>query len=286
MPTAERAFDAPSAMAAWDCHMHLFDSEAHYPLSANATYTPPVARLEDYDAVRRDLGIAFSVIVQPSVYGADNRLVLETIARQPDRFVGIACIDAPLDADAAVRLRDAGVRGVRINSVSGRDPGVKAVESSVDALRAAGLCVQIAAPGGRALPIARPLIDAGLTVVLDHFAMVNPADPESIDPLLRMLEGGRAWIKLSACYRVSRSGPPDYADLGPLVRRLRDVRADRLLWGSDWPHPEFPHARPDDRVLASALAKWGLADAERHLVLEENPPHLYGKPTDPRPFSP
>ncbi len=257
--------------------MHLFGG-ANYPLSPNATYAPPPACLRDYDAVRRELGIAVSVIVQPSVYGADNRLVLETIARHPDRFVGIACIDTPLNAGAAAELRAAGVRGVRINAVSGREPGLDAVASSMDALRAAGLCVQVAAPGGRALPIAGALIDAGLTVVIDHFAMLDPAVPDAADPLLKLLDTGRAWIKLSACYRVSRSGPPRYADLGPLVRRLRDVRNDRLLWGTDWPHPDFSGPRPTHASLTSALAAWGLTDGERRMILEENPPRLFGAP--------
>lgn len=277
MPASERPIAAPPMAGAWDCHMHLFGGEA-YPLSTNATYMPPAAHLEDYDAVRRELGITFSVIVQPSVYGADNRLVIETITRHRDRFVGIVCIDAALDHRSAARLHELGVRGVRINAVSGRETGLDAVASSADALRALGLCVQVAAPGGQALPIAQALIDAGLTVVLDHFAMVDPATPESVDPLLRLLDSGRAWIKLSACYRVSRSGPPGYADLGRLVCRLRDARNDRLLWGTDWPHPDFTHARPTDTILFAALNSWGLADEERRMILEQNPLRLFGAP--------
>lgn len=259
--------------------MHLFGDPERYPPSTNATYQPPPAELADYDKVRRALGIGRSVFVQPSVYGADLRLLLDTIRLRPDRFAGIACIDTPLDIDAARKLYACGIRGVRINATAGRDAHVDAVIRSAQGLREANLSVSIAARDGNAVAIAQPFLEAGLNVVLDHFGMIDPGlPPASLDPLVRLLDGGHTWIKLTACYRVSRSGPPGFSDLGPMVQRLRDVRCDRLLWGSDWPHPDFPGILPNDESLMSALTGWGLRAAEQRMILVDNPVALFGMP--------
>lgn len=259
---------------AWDCHMHVFGEAATHQVAAVAEYVPPPAPLRDYLAVRSRLGCTRSVIVQPSVYAADNRLLYEVLEARPD-FRGVVTIDRPLDVHAARALAARGVRGVRINLVQRGGGDANPVLASAAAMARAGLHAQVVAAPERGLALGARLVAAGLTVVFDHFGFIRPG-AESLGRLVALLEGGSVWVKLSAAYRLSATGLPHYGDMGGIARTLAAARPDRLVWGSDWPHPQCDAPRPADPAgLAAALETWIADPRTVRDIRTANPERLY-----------
>jgi len=264
-------------MTVWDCHMHLFGPAARYPLAPAVSYRPTPAALADYDRVAAPLGLTRSVIVQPSVYGADNRLTLETLDANADRFRGIIVTDRPLSPAQIEALHARGVRGVRFNTVQKGGPGSGPILETARALPGTGWSVQIVGSPTACLDFIEQLPQDLDRIVLDHFMFLPPVGAQAeCAALLRLMESGRIWVKLSGAYRLSRTGAPGYADMGALARRLAERRPDRLVWGTDWPHPDFDGPPPRAADLFAALSGWELADETLQSILTDAPAHLYG----------
>lgn len=259
----------------WDCHMHLFGPSDRYPLSPHAGYQPRDATLSAYDRMADALGITHSLIVQASPYGTDNRLVLDTLRANPERFRGIIAIDRPLSLEVGRDLAALGVRGVRVNLFqSGGAPAEPAL-ASADVLRALRWPVQVVSRPAQAFDLLPLLERLGLAVVLDHFLLMDPPNQPEMSRLLRALDTGRVWVKTSAPYRISRSGPPDYADIGVIARQLYDARPDRMLWATDWPHPDFSDHRPDTADARALFERWGVPAEALVMAEQDNPRALY-----------
>lgn len=261
-----------------DTHMHVFGPPGRFPLSPQRGYTPAPVTLDDYEPVMQALGIERAVVVQPSVYGSDNAALLEALARWPERLRGVVVVDSDAP-DATLRAMDeAGVRGIRINR---RNPGGLSLD---DAFRLAvriaplGWHIQLQVELSRGVELAHLAAGCPVPLVLDHFGFLDPRwsinDP-SFRAVLRLLETGTFWVKMSAPYRLSRKGPP-YEDLRPFMAALLACRPDRLLWATDWPHTELWCDMPDDFALAWAFDD--LMTQHRDQVLVENPARLYGFP--------
>jgi len=277
---------------ACDCHMHVFGAPGDYPIPALRSYTPQAAPLASWRTVAATLGLMRVVVVQPSVYGLDNRCTLDALRSIGAQGRGIVQIDpATLDPDLQ-DLHAAGVRGVRLNpkSVGLRD---------LDGLRELiGRTARRIAPFGwhlqiyTALPmlaeLAEAIRDAPVPVVLDHMGGARAGDDAAaLRPLLDLLGSGRCWVKLSGAYRVSRleSG---FEDATAIARLLVQTNAEQLVWGTDWPHTAHHAGTP--RLDAPLLAFRALdaihlmrclADAARDQstftrILETNAARLYG----------
>lgn len=272
---------------ACDCHAHVIGPHAGYPLSDERIYTPPECTAQAYLAMLAAIGADRAVLVQPSVYGTDNGLLLDTLARHPDRMRGVAVI-APDDDEA--RLRDmhaAGVRGVRVNLVDRRDPaGVLPLEElHALATRVAALGWHIellvhADQHANALPA---LAELAVPVVFGHFGYLS-VGKNAQDPGLRavtaLMRQGRAWVKMTGPYRLTRQ-PLPYADCEAYARVLREAAPERLLWGTDWPHVMLSGIMPNDAELVELLARWLPTPALREQVLARNPAALYDFPPVP-----
>lgn len=263
---------------ATDCHFHIFGPHARYKLSPGRAYTPPDALLETYGRVADALGLARFVVVQPSVYGTDNRCTLDAVAAfgRP-RARAVAVIDDSFDAAALRALHEAGVRGVRFNAVSGN--GTPLAQLRTLAARAAplGWHLQLYVEGA-ALPDLAPVLGAlPVPVVIDHMGQVatakGVAHPE-FQALLRLLGTGRAWVKLCG-YRSSSQGFP-FRDTLDQARALIAGAPERCLWGTDWPHPNFLGTMPDDGALFDLLGEWAPSDLDRRRILTDNAATLYG----------
>lgn len=259
----------------WDCHMHLFGPSGRYPLSPLAGYRPRDAALSDYDRVATALGITHSVIIQASPYGTDNSLVLDTLRADPGRFRGIIAIDRPLSLKEGRDLAALGVRGVRINLFQSGGAAAEPTVASADVLRALNWHVQVVSRPAKALDLLPDLERLGLRVVLDHFMLLDPQSRPDIDRLLRALDGGRVWVKTSAPYRISKAGPPDYADVAVIAKRLYEERPDRMLWATDWPHPDFKDHAPETPDARAVLARWGVPPDMLAMAESHNPGVLY-----------
>jgi predicted TIM-barrel fold metal-dependent hydrolase len=292
-----RTPDRPTPPGGCDCHVHVFGPTADYPWAADRTYTPPDAPLTALRALHRRLGIERVVIVQPSPYGIDNRCTMDAVralnADGADRARAVVVVDPDVD-DATLRVlhRD-GARGVRLNFETAgiHDPRAAAPALARLAERIAPLgwhvqtytnlaMIRALAPTIRALPV--PL-------VIDHFGRPRAADgvgQDGFDVLLDLVARGAAWVKLSAPYRISRMD--DYADGAAFARAIAGANPDRIVWGTDWPHPGGnpdsrkgrdaiePFRAEDDGSALVRIRRWLADDALVTRMLVDNAARLYG----------
>ena len=267
---------APSG--ACDTHMHIY--EARFKVAPTATLKPPVATVPDYLAMRQHIGVSRTGVVQPSAYAADNTCTLEAMAAMGGSARGIAVVEAGV-ADAELdRLTRAGMRGIRYFMLPGGILPWEGLETMAARAGNFGWHVQLQLDG-RQLPEREALLKRLKgTLVIDHngkFLEPVAVDHPSFKCLLRLLENGRTWVKLSAPYETSKKGPPLYPDVGALAKALVKAAPERCVWASNWPHPSVPaERRPDDADLLDLLLDWAPDDATRKKILVDNPAKLYG----------
>ncbi len=256
---------------ACDCHFHVFGPYDRFPLDAGRPYTPPEASAAHYAATAEILGLERRVIVTASVSGTDNAVTMDAVRRlDPARSRAIVVVDEACDLSA---LAAGGAVGVRFNAVSGNGASLDALEGLARRIAPLGWHVQVFTNDLPAL--AGRLAALPVPVVLDHMGGAQAAagpDGPAMRALLRLLEGGRAWVKLSGY----RSAPPPYAGVGALARRLLQAAPERCVWGTDWPHTGFATEAEmlDDGTLLDWLHDWTGSDWQR--VLVDNPARLYG----------
>jgi D-galactarolactone isomerase len=271
--------DVPAGAA--DCHHHIYDPR--FPPDARAALRPGEASVADYRALQRRLGTARNVVVQPSTYGTDNTCLLDALRQFGPAARGVAVVDDAVAGTELAALHRAGVRGIRFNLV-------QAVATTADMLaplgarvHALGWHVQLNIAAALLPALAGTLARLPCPVAFDHLAHLPPeagtAGP-AFTALARLLENGRTWVKLSGAYLESRVGPPDYADMTALAQALVRLAPERMVWGSDWPHPTARGDKPDDARLLDLLADWVPDGAARRRVLVDNPATLYDFPPD------
>ena len=260
-----------------DCHFHIFGPFDRYPLSEGRTYSPPPALVPAYLALAETVGLQRMVVVQASIYGTDNAVTLDAIAQFGlHRARGIAVIDDSFDDTALRRLQDQGIRGVRFNMVSGNGTPQDQLISLARRVAPLGWHIQIYADGAKMLEIGPLLATLPVEVVIDHCGGVKAAlgvQHPQFQALLRLMDSGRAWMKLSS-YRASSIGAP-YADVAANVKALAAAAPDRCVWGTDWPHSQMDPA-PEAGGLLDQFFEWVPDAAVRQKVLVDNPARLYG----------
>lgn len=277
---------------ACDCHTHVFGPAGKYPFAADRLYTPGDASVADLLALQRHFRFERVVIVHPSPYAADNTCTLDALREIGDGARGVAVIDEKTTDTELQDMHDAGVRGVRLNLETG---GVNDTVYAAKQLRWASARV---APLGWHLQLFTNLaVLAALRdvirklpnpLVVDHFCRAQAelgTGQLHFDVLLDLVREGKVWVKLSAPQRISSA--PDCADAGAIAQALIAASPDRMLWGSDWPHPgarpgvprkidEIEPFNPinDGRAL-NRLAEWAGDEATLRKILVDNPAILY-----------
>ncbi|MCB4365526.1 amidohydrolase family protein [Hydrogenophaga taeniospiralis] len=274
-PTARpAAFRLPAG--ACDCHFHVFDA-ARYPYAPQRHYTPPDATLSSYLALCERFGIERSVLIHPTVFGADHQSFEDILRQHGGHMRGIAVV-APTTPEADIeRWHRLGARGTRITTMFSAPPDMQTVEGIVAKVRPFGWHVQLLVDVVQQPDLVAQVQAMGVTVVVDHMghhAAAAIGQSAGFANLLAQLAEGTAWVKLSAPYRVSPQCHAD-ADVRRLAERYVRTNPQRLLWGTDWPHPSSPHAVPDDEQLVSLVPDWLPDDRVRETVLVHNPTHLY-----------
>ena len=261
-----------------DTHFHVFGEAARYPLDPRRNYTPSPCTLAQYREVMRACGIARAVLVQPSVYGTDNRLLLDALREGGSAFRGVVVPRADIDAAELAEMHALGVRGIRLNLVNPQVLGIDAGLALGARMQRFGWHLQVHValhlPGSDAL-LEDIAARSEVPLVVDHMGRPAPGAPVPRS-LLGLVKSGRAWVKLSAAYRISRSGAPDYADVLPLVRSLVEANPERLLWGSDWPHSELYASPPRTGDLVDLLPVWLPDETRRRRICVDNPASLHG----------
>jgi len=262
---------------ACDSHAHVFAPPGVYPYAPRRPYTPaPGTDLAAYRRMLRALGIERAVLVHSNVYGPDNRATTDALAQAAGAFRGIALIRPEIDDATLAGLAAAGMRGIRINLELPGETGLAEVEAMAPRLAELGWHVQMLVQAERLPGIAARLRALPIEVVIDHMGLPAPErglESEGTRALLALLESGRCWVKLSAPY-YGETDPPDYRFAAIVAGRLFAARPDRMLFGTNWPHP---HARPppDEGDLVDWLAAVS-GDLGLRQVLVENPVKLYG----------
>jgi predicted TIM-barrel fold metal-dependent hydrolase len=269
---------------AWDCHAHIFGPEKQYPLTPNRSYTPPEANLAAYRRVLAALGLEHAVIVQPSVYGADNRCTEDAVIASGDKWRGVAVVPPEVTEEELSRLHSAGFRGVRFNLLFRGGLALDALERVGHAIAPFGWHLQLLLDCRDLVEVAPRLRLLPVPFVVDHMGHMPTSagiDHPGFQTLASLVHEGRCWIKLSGAYRISAQAYP-YPDVVPFARTLVEAGPSRMVWGSDWPHPAVTGTIPKDADLLDLLALW-VPDAElRCRVLTENPARLYGITTASR----
>lgn len=222
-----------------DCHVHVFGPVDRFPLAPEATYRPPPADLDALDNHHRSLGVERVVLVQPSVYGTDNRYLIASLRQAGDRARGVAVIGLDVSGADLLVLRSAGVRGVRLNLAADRDRDPSAIRADIATLAERigplGWHLQIFASSAVLATLSDAFEHAGIPIVVDHFGRGRADDGEASAAILtRLLGKGRVFVKLSASYLVAAR--PDLSDAYDAAATFARANPAGILWGTNWPH--------------------------------------------------
>lgn len=264
---------------ATDCHVHVFGPVARFPYAPESGFKPGDAPKEELFKLHDMLGIDRCVIVQSGCHGHDNAVVADAIAARPGRYLGIAL--APPDiSDARIReLHGQGFRGVRFNYMAHLAPGASHDELRALAPRLAdhGWQLLIHMEAGLIADLAPVLAGLPCPVVIDHMGRIDARlglDQAPFATLKKLGEHDHIWLKVSGSERASSQDAP-YSDATPFAAELVRLYPDRVIWGTDWPHPNFRAAPPDDGALVDTLAAIAPGAALQRLMVD-NPARLYG----------
>jgi D-galactarolactone isomerase len=256
--------------------MHVYDDR--YAANPAWPVPPPTAPAVDYLRVQRELGLERAVVVQPNAYGFDNRCTTDAIRDLGPQTRGIATVKSNIADGELLRLHAAGIRGARCHMLPNAYLSWDDVPQIAARIAELGWHVQVQMDG-RELPVHATQLRALPTdVVIDHNGkFLEPVAPEhpAFVALLRLLDSGRFWVKLSEPYETSKSGPPRYEDVSVLARALAKSHPERCLWASNWPHPGI-HPQPSSAAMLDLLLDWAPDPATRARILVDNPARLYG----------
>ena len=274
-PRAPR-FAVPAG--ACDCHAHVIGPPESYPYVPERSYTPPTATLEAYQSLHRVMGIERAVIVQPSVHGTDNQVTLDAIAGYGPNARGVAVVDAAVDDGELVRLNASGIRGLRLNVLFGGGVGMHALEPLAERIAEMGWHIQLLLDARDLVELAPRLRRLPVPAVVDHMGHMNVAhgiDHPGFQTLIDLVRDGVCWVKLSGNYRISAEGSP-FPDVIPFARALIEAAPERMVWGTDWPHPALNDFMPNDGDLLDALDAYVPDSDLKRAILVDNPAKLYG----------
>lgn len=263
-----------------DTHAHVFGPADKYPYPAGRSYTPPDAPVETYASVLNTLGIERSVIVQGGANGTNNLVTKDAIAVLGKNCRGIAVVDPDITDEELSDLDQAGFRGLRLSTHVKGGIGTDHLEALAPRIRKLGWHVLLHLDHADELIDLAPLLkELKIGVVVDHLARVRASagvQDKAFQALLDLLVNTDfCWTKISSWYRLTDQSAP-YEDVQPFVKALIDARVDRLLWGSNWPHPMYQGNMPNDGDLLDQFMVWADDEKTRTQILVTNPAQLYG----------
>jgi predicted TIM-barrel fold metal-dependent hydrolase len=291
-PRTKVNFDVPSGGC--DCHVHVFGDPKKYPFFTGRTYTPEMASVDELRQLLSALRLERVVIVQPSVYGTDNSCTIDGMRALGNRARGVAVIDDKTTEAQLDAMGKDGIRGIRLNLATAgiSDPSVarQRFENAVTRAQKRGWHIQF----NTQLPVIEALspqfLASPVPLVIDHFggaAAARGLEQPGFGALVNLVKSGKAYVKISGS-ADSVSTQPDLADVAPFARALVAANPQRILWGTNWPHPGSnpvagrkptdlaSHVQTDDGKVLNLLPVWVPDAATRRLILSENPARLYG----------
>ena len=266
---------------ACDAHCHVFGPADVFPYAPNRAYTPPDAPYEKLVKLHRILGLERAVIVHASCHGSDMRVTLDAIARSNGTIRGVAVVNQGVTDAELARLHEGGMRGVRFNFVKhlGGMPDMAFFQRVLAQVEPLGWHVVLHLDAQDIVPLASTIAAIRIPFVIDHMARVKAkegVEQPAFRQLLELMKNPLAWVKICGMERISSTGAP-FRDALPFARALAAAAPERVLWGTDWPHPNIAGDMPNDGDLLDLLAEALPDEAARRHVLVDNPTRLYWK---------
>ncbi len=261
---------------ATDTHFHLFGPVERYPLVDLREYNPPLVTPEMARQIFGQLGIQRAVVIQPSVYGSDNRAQLEGAADIGIPVRAVVVLDAKTTELEMAKLHAQGARGLRYVLAHPGGLAIADLERWADRVKELGWHIQFLAKGPQLIELASRIEKLSCPAIIDHIGMFNPAEgleQPAFQAVQRLISYGH-WVKLSGAYRLTQQLTP-FPELQQFIERLLQVAPDRLVWGSDWPHVFVKTRMPNTTDLLNALADWVPDEGLRNQILVNNPARLY-----------
>ncbi len=275
--------EAPKLKApanACDCHFHIYD-ECFPPPGPTARLVTN-AGVAQYRLLQKRIGTTRAVVVTPSAYATANAVTLDAIAQLgPSNARGVAVV-RPEATDADLKkMADGGIRGIRFTLFDPKTAvtGFEMIEPLAKRVNDLGWHVQVHLRGDQIVEQEELLKRIVAPMVFDHMGRIPMPDGvkyPAFQVICRLIDKGRTWVKLSGAYQDTKVGPPTYADMTEVAREYLKAAPERMVWGSDWPHPTERDHKPNDAILFDLLAEWAPEEALRKRVLVDNPAILYG----------
>lgn len=267
---------------ATDTHCHVFGPTSRFPFAADAKFRPGDAPKDKLFALHDMIGISRCVVVQSGCHGYDNSVTADAIAARAGRYLGIALLPPDVSDGELSRHAKRGFRGVRFNYMAHLQANLPIVDIPSFAARLLpfGLHLQLHMESRLIAEMVSSIKASPVPVVIDHMGRIDASeglDQAPFAALMRLLEHDHVWVKVSGCERASRRDPP-YDDAVPFARKLVETFPDRVLWGTDWPHPNYRAAPPDDGVLVDLLKAIAPSSAHLRRLLVDNPMRLFRFP--------
>lgn len=265
---------------ACDAHCHVFGPADKFPYHPKRSYTPPDAPVEKLRDLHAKLGIQRAVIVQASCHGTDNTAMLDAIASSGGSYRGIAVVDDTFRDDDFRKLDEGGVRGVRFNFVRhlGGAPDFGVFDRVVARLPEMGWHLVLHFDAEDLLDYADRILSIPVPIVIDHMGRVRTEhgiDQPAFRKLLAFMRNETCWVKICGAERISSAGPP-FTDAVPFAEALIEEAPDRVIWGTDWPHPNITRHMPNDGDLVDLVPSFAADESLQRKVLVDNPARLYG----------
>jgi predicted TIM-barrel fold metal-dependent hydrolase len=265
---------------ACDAHCHVFGPASKFPYAPDAPYWPPDAPFEALQSLHGKLGIERAVIVHASCHGSDMRVTLDAIARSKGKYRGTAIIDSSYGDREFTRLQDGGIRGVRFNFVKhlGGRPDMAFFDRTVARLEEMGWHLILHLDARDLIEFRAKFESIRVPMVIDHMGRVQAAQglkQEAFRVLLESMKNENVWVKVCGAERVSSMGPP-FTDAVPFAQALIEAAPERILWGTDWPHPNVGKHMPNDGDLVELFPLMAPEAALQKKILVDNPARLYG----------
>ena len=261
-----------------DCHTHVFN--ARYPMSPQRGYTPPNCSLDQMLHMHDRLGIERVVLTQPSVYGTDNSAILEAISSIPQQAKAVVAVNLSISDQQLATLENKGVRGIRLNldNSGGMPITLEEIPKLAERISPLGWHLEFLFAGSDLVELISLLRNLPVPISIGHFGYMPATEGTAYPPfqlLLELVREGNTWIKLSAPNRLGVGDLPPWNEVVPMARALIEAAPDRMLWATDWPHPNKYDNQPNDADLLEQLEKWAPDPALRHRILVDNPVALY-----------
>ncbi len=268
---------------ACDSHAHVMGPSARYDYSPARVYTPPDCLPDQYRHLLDTLGVERAVLIQPSVYGTDNAAMLDAMKADPKRLRGVAVVDPSISDGELKALDAAGIRGLRVNIVDVKDrkPGTLPLEvlrPLAARIKPMGWHIEFLMHANEFADLDKTFADFPVPIVLGHLGYMKGCpgtDNPGFQALLRLMQAGKAWVKLTGPYRISNHDLP-HPDTTPYAHALVKANPAQVIWGTDWPHVMHKGRIPNDGEMTDLLLDWVPDEKQREQVLVGNPARLYG----------